>query len=120
MTKFIIGTILLVCAAVCAGYFHYRKKPVNLLKLRDILNWIDEILPQIPKEEGVKLEVNILPNKESQDLLKHSDKYAYVAILQKIENDKNVVLRTKVFRAKSVDIDLESLKSGNIVVIPIE
>lgn len=126
MTKVIIGTMLFVCAAVCAGYFVHRKRRIGDIDIKDILNlkhifdWVDEILPQISKGIGEKLEVNILPNTDSQALTKINDKRVYVAILQKDINGEKKVLKTKVFYANSVDVDLSSLKNGNIVVIPIE
>lgn len=126
MTKVIIGTMLFVCAAVCAGYFVHRKRKVSDIDVKGVLNlklifdWVDEILPQISKGAGEKLEINILPNEESQTLTKINDKRVYVAILQKDINGEKKVLKTKVYYANSVDVDLSSLNSGNIVVIPIE
>lgn len=126
MTKVIIGTMLFVCAAVCAGYFVHRRKKVDgidvkgVLNLKDIFDWVDEIIPHIKRESGEKLEVNVLPNAESQTLAKVNDKRIYVAILQKDINGIKKVLKTKVFYADSVDADLSSLKNGDIVVIPIE
>ena len=126
MTKVIIGTMLFVCAAVCAGYFVHRKRKVSDIDVKGVLNlklifdWVDEILPQISKGAGEKLEINILPNAESQTLTKINDKRVYVAILQKDINGEKKVLKTKVYYANSVDVDLSSLNSGNIVVIPIE
>lgn len=127
MTKVIIGTMLFVCAAFCAGYFIHRgrnrgpKRDVKaVLNLKDIFDWVDEILPQIQKGAEEKLEINILPNAESQSLTKVNDKRIYVAILQKDIDGEKKVLKTKVFYANSVDVDLSSLNNGNIVVIPIE
>lgn len=126
MTKVIFGTILIVCAAVCAGYFVHRKSKSgnidvkDVLKLKHIFDWVDEILPSISKGSGEKMEINILPNASSQVLTKLKDKRVYVAILQKDINGEKKVLKTKVYYANSVDVDLSSLNNGNIIVIPIE
>lgn len=126
MTKVIIGTMLFVCAVACVGYFVHRKRKIgdtnvkDTLNLKHIFDWVDQILPQVNKGAGEKLEINILPNAESQSLTKISDKRIFVAVLQKDVNGAKKVLKTKVFYANSVDVDLSSLNIGNIVVIPIE
>lgn len=126
MTRIMIGTMLFVCAAVCAGYFIHRAKSgkkvdvKDILYLKDIFDWVDELLPQIQIGVGEKLVINILPNSESQALTKVSDRRVYVAILQKDINGKKQVLKTKVFYANTVDKDLSMLNKGSIVEIPIE
>lgn len=126
MTKVIIGTMLFACAVVCVGYFVHRKRKVNNidvkeeLNLKHIFDWVDEILPQIPQGVGEKLEINILPNAESQTLTKIKDNRVYVAILLKDTDGEKKVLKTKVYYANTVDVDLSSLNNGDIVVIPID
>lgn len=122
MGKIILGTMLTVCAVLCIGYvIHRRNKETeelnvkDVLKLQDIFDWIDIVSQSIVRTPNDKLEVNILPNSDSQKLTKQNDKRVYVALLKNGEK----VLNTKTFYAKSVDVDLETLKDGKIVVIPI-
>ena len=125
MTKVIIGTALIACAAVCVGYFIYHKRKANNIDVNEVLNlklifdWVDEILPQISKGAVERIEINILPNAESQVLTKIKDYRVYVAVLQKYINGEPKVLQTKVYYANSVDVDLSALNDGKIVVIPI-
>ena len=126
MGKIFLGTMLTVCAVLCIGYIIHRKNEgkengnnqnvKDVLKLQDIFDWIDVATRDIAKNDDTKLEVNILPNDASQELTKSNDKRVYVALIK----DGEKVLKTKTFFAKSVDVDLESLKKGNIVVIPIK
>ncbi len=118
--------MLTVCAVLCVGYIIHRKNKEkengnnqnvkDVLKLQDIFDWIDVATRDIAKNGDSKLEANILPNDASQELTKLNDKRVYVALIK----DGEKVLKTKTFYAKSVDVDLESLKKGNIVVIPIK
>lgn len=109
--------MLTVCAALCIGYIIHRvTKPKNVLKIQDIFDWIDVEMSDIDKNKSSKLEVNVLPNSDSQKLTKQNDKHIYVAVIK----DGDKVLKTKTFYATSVDIDLESLNKGEIVVIPIK
>lgn len=129
MKNFIWGTAILV-GVLCVGYYFHRKvksclmdsskNVLDVLCLKDVFDWIDTIMQNREKMEGVKYEVNILPNIDSQKFLKTKDKSVYVAILQEIQNGEKHVTETKVFYAKTVDIDLDSLNNNNIVVIPIE
>ena len=122
----IIGTVLIVCAAVCAGYFVHRKRKGSSVDVKDtlflnyIFDWVDEILPQIQRDAGEKLEISILPNRESQALTKIKDRRVYVAILQKSIKGEKKVLKTRIFYANSVDADLSNLNKGDIIVIPVE
>lgn len=123
MSKYVIGAMLTVCAVLCIGYvIHRRNKETeelnvkDVLKLQDIFDWIDVATRDIAKNDDSKLEANILPNDASQELTKVNDKRVYVALIK----DGEKVLKTKTFYAKSVDVDLESLKKGNIVIIPIQ
>lgn len=125
MAKGIIDTMLCICAVICAGYFFHRRNKkesdvLGVLELKQVFDWIDEVLPLVQKSSGEKFEVNILPNKESQSLAKIKDKRVYVAVLQKVTDGTQKVMKTKVFYANSVDEDLSSLNIGNIIVIPIE
>ena len=127
MNKTVIGIALLTCAAVCVGYFVHRKrkmdkelKVLESLKLKDIFDWVDSVFNNIEKGEGERFEINVLPNPESQKLAKQNDKRIYVAVLKKEKDGVENVVATKTFYAQAVDVDLESLNHGNIVVIPIE
>ena len=74
----------------------------------------------VKRDSASKYEVNILPNKDTQKLIKKKDTMAYAVILSCNTETKTTVVSTKIFYAKSIDVDLESLNQGNIVVIPIE
>lgn len=124
MTKIVLGTMLVVCAAVCAGFIAYRKRESKIevldsLKLNHIFTWIDKVLVSFEKEEGAKFKVQILPNKESRNLAKSNDKRIYVVVLQKELNGSTNVIKTKIFYAVSLDRALSDLESGNLLEIPI-
>ena len=95
-------------------------KVLESLKLKDIFDWVDSVFNNIEKGEGERFEINVLPNPESQKLAKQNDKRIYVAVLKKEKDGVENVVATKTFYAQAVDVDLESLNHGNIVVIPIE
>lgn len=124
MKKIIIGTVIIVCALGIGYYFHWKRKTkhdtLETLRLSDIFTWIDECMEKFPKDSLSKYEVNILPNQDTQKLLKTNDSMAYAAILNKKTDTNSSVISTKIFYAKSIDVDLESLNKGIIVVIPIE
>lgn len=124
MTKIVLGTMLVVCAAVCAGFIAYRKREskvevLDSLKLNHIFTWIDEVLASIEKEEDAKFKVKILPNQESRELAKSNDKRIYVVVLQKELNGSTNVIKTKIFYAVSLDRALSDLESGKLLEIPI-
>lgn len=124
MSKIVIS--LIITGAVVAGYFIHRKgkeQPTNILdvlKLKNVFDWIDTILSGVKQEDNVSYELDILPNSESQKLLKQRNQYAYVAVIRRIGDEKQETLSTKVFYAKSVDIDLSDLNKGKTIVIPID
>ena len=125
MTKIVLGTMLVVCAAVCAGFIAYRKREskvevLDSLKLNHIFTWIDEVLASIEKEENAKFKVIILPNQESRELAKSNDKRIYVVVLQKELNGSTNVIKTKIFYAVSLDRALSDLESGILLEIPIK
>lgn len=125
MTKIVLGTMLVVCAAVCAGFIAYRKREskvevLDSLKLNHIFTWIDEVLASIEKEEDAKFKVTILPNQESRELAKSNDKRIYVVVLQKELNGSTNVIKTKIFYAVSLDRALSDLESGILLEIPIK
>lgn len=128
MSKIIIGTLFAACALVCIGYYIHRKNKgqnsgtdvLDLLKLQDIFKWIDEVFLRIGKESGVKYEINILPNGDTQKLIKKKDRRAYAVILKKEETGEKKVVLTKVFFANAIDVDLDALNDNQIVVIPVE
>lgn len=116
---------IFVAAAVVAGYIVHRilTKPCpitnEVLTLKNVLDWAEKELAKLTEEKDSKLEINILPNLESQKLLKTNNKYLYVAVLRKVMEEQSSVISTKAFYAKSVDVDLNALNQGNVVVIPI-
>ena len=125
MTKIVLGTMLVVCAAVCAGFIAYRKREskvevLDSLKLNHIFTWIDEVLASIEKEEDAKFKVKILPNQESRELAKSNDNRIYVVVLQKELNGSTNVIKTKIFYAVSLDRALSDLESGILLEIPIK
>ena len=111
--------------AIIVGYFFHRKRKTShdtleVLRLPDIFIWIDDQMNNVKRDSASKYEVNILPNKDTQKLIKKKDTMAYAVILSCNTETKTTVVSTKIFYAKSIDVDLESLNQGNIVVIPIE
>lgn len=123
MGKVVFGTMMTVCIVLCIGYVIYRRNKKteeldvkDVLKLQDIFDWIDIVSQSIVKSPNDNLELNILPNADSQKLTKQNDERVYVALLKKGEK----VLSTKIFYATTVDVDLAALKDGKIVIIPID
>ena len=77
-------------------------------------------MKNVERDSASKYEVNILPNKDTQKLIKKKNSMAYAVILNRNTEKKTTVISTKVFYAKSIDVDLDPLNQGKIVVIPIE
>lgn len=127
MNKIIISAV--VTGAVIVGYAVYRilKRPGRpsviideVLTLKNIFAWVDDEMVKQKEEKNSEFEINVLPNLESQQITKTKNKYIYVAVLRKKNDDGQYsTISTKVFYAKAVDIDLNALTQGDIVVIPI-
>lgn len=129
-----IGTILttIVTALVVIGVVIYfvnkigpRVNDPNIIKLNKlsstvILRWIDECMLTIKTKEGCSYSVNILPNSSSNELLTKPVKNAYAVLLLEKSGEKVSYLNQRVYIAKELSSELESLKYDKVVEIPIQ
>lgn len=129
-----LGTIVTaaVTATVVIGGVIYvlRRKtpPVNdpniitkeKFSSSDVLSWIDQIMPSIQTKAECTYSVNILPNSSTNKLLTKPVKNTYAVLLLEKRGEKVSYLRQRVYIAKELSSELLSLKSDNVVEIPIQ
>lgn len=120
----VAGTIVVI-GGVAYAIYQYMNPPINVptqatLEVSDILNWVDEILPNIKVEDGFKYRVTVLPSEDTQKLLKRKLKNAYAILFVAQKGDENIVLKQRIIMAKNLADELNSLKQGNIVEMPVQ
>lgn len=120
----VAGTVVVI-GGVAYAIYRYMNPPTNVptqvtFEVSDILNWVDEILPNIKVEDGYKYRVTVLPSADTQQLLKRKLKNAYAVLFVAQKGDENIVLKQRIIVAKNLAVELKSLKQGNIVEMPVQ
>lgn len=120
----VAGTVAIIGGVAYAIYRH-MSTPTNVptkdtFEVSDILNWVDDIFPNIKVEDGYTYRVKVLPTEDTQRLLTRKVKNAYAILFVAQKEDKNVILKQRIIVARNLATELNSLKQGNIVEMPVE
>lgn len=120
----VAGTVVII-GGVAYAIYRYMNPPTNVptkatFEVSDILNWVDEILPNIKVEDGYTYRVKVLPTEDTQQLLTRKLKNAYAILFVAQKEDKNIILKQRIIVARFLATELNSLKQGNIVEMPVE
>lgn len=120
----VAGTVVAIGGVAYAIYRYMNpstKVPTKAtFEVSDILNWVDEILPNIKVEDGYTYRVKVLPTEDTQQLLTRKLKNAYAILFVAQKEDKNIILKQRIIVARNLATELNSLKQGNIVEMPVE
>jgi len=120
----VAGTVVVIGGVAYAIYRYMNpstKVPTKAtFEVSDILNWVDEILPNIKVEDGYTYRVKVLPTEDTQQLLTRKLKNAYAILFVAQKEDKNIILKQRIIVARNLATELNSLKQGNIVEMPVE
>lgn len=119
-TTIVIGGVVYVLKKLrpCIDDPNIIKK--DILSSGDVLSWIDEIIPSIQIKQGCTYSVNILPTSSTTKLLTKPVRNAYAVLLLEKSGEKISYLRQKVYIAKELSSELQSLRNDNVVEIPIQ
>lgn len=96
----------------------YNQIEVDSFEVKNVLDWIDRNTSEELLSEYENIEVKILPNSSTKELVKNSKEFDFL-VLMVCNASKDKIINRTIFRAKSVGGTLKPLLEDQIVVIPI-
>lgn len=118
---------LATVVVVCGIFYYFRKKnpaldikKVDILRLSDVLEWIDKVSNEISPPKNAKYVVKVLPNSSTNELLSKPQSNVYAAIFVEQHEGKNAIIAQQFYQAINIADELTSLKNDNVIEIPVE
>lgn len=91
---------------------------VDSFEVKNVLDWIDRNTTEKLLSEYEKIEVKILPNSSTKELVNNAKDFDFLVVMVGNASKEKIINRT-IFRAKSVGGTLKQLLEDQIVIIPI-